>query len=167
MQKGASRPRIDRGRIGGQTGESRDQIFRYIRLTNLIPEILEMADEGRIALTAAVELSYLSVQEQRYLLNAMESEDCTPSLSQAQQLKKASQQGLLSVDIIFGIMATPKANQQEKISFKLEEIRGFFPKGYTPKDIYNAIVKLIFEDRERREREAKRQTRSRSARDAR
>lgn len=153
--------------IGEETGESRDQIFRYIRLTNLIPEILEMVDEGRIALTPAVELSYLSRDEQSNLLYTMESEDCTPSLSQAQQMRKVSKAGDLSMDYIFAMMTAPKANQQEKISFKLEELRPLFPKNYTPKDIYDAIVKLIFEDRERREREAKRQTRSRSVRDAR
>lgn len=155
--------------IGEQTGESRDQIYRYIRLTNLIPELLELVDEGSIAMTPAVELSYLRHNEQKELLSAIESEDCTPSLSQAQQMKKASQQDLLSIDIIYGIMRTPKANQQEKISFKLEELRPMFPKDYTPKDIYNAIVKLIFEDRERREREAAKQQRAqkRSAREAR
>lgn len=148
--------------IGAQTGESRDQIYRYIRLTNLIPEILQYVDDGKIALTPAVELSYLSAREQRDLLETMESEDCTPSLSQAQRMKKASQKGELSADYIFAMLSEPKANQQEKISFKLEELRPMFPKEYTPKDIYNAIVKLIFEDKERRERETKHQTRSRS-----
>ena len=149
--------------IGEQTGESRDQIFRYIRLTNLIPEILEMVDKGRIALTPAVELSYLTHAEQRNLLETMESEDCTPSLSQAQQMRRASKAGDLSMDYIFAMLVEPKANQQEKISFKLEEIRDLFPKDYTPKDIYNAIVKLMFQEKERREREHKRQVRSPSA----
>ncbi len=101
--------------IAQQSGESRNQVQRYIRLTNLIPEILQMVDDNKIALTPAVELSYLTKQEQRDLLETMESEDCTPSLSQAIQMKKLSQDGELNMDKIFDIMTQPKANQQEKI----------------------------------------------------
>lgn len=108
--------------------ESGRQVQRYIRLTNLIPGILEKVDEGKIALTPAVELSYLTETEQANLLETMESEDCTPSLSQAIALKQTSQNGNLTMDRIFTIMTQPKANQQEKISFTVSEIWDYFPK---------------------------------------
>jgi ParB family chromosome partitioning protein len=131
--------------------DSASQVKRYIRLAKLIPEILGKVDEGEIALTPAVELSYLSTREQQDLLETMESEDCTPSLSQAQRMKKASQNGELSADMIFAMLSEPKANQQEKISFKVDELRSFFPKSYTPKDIYNAILQMILEQMKSRE----------------
>lgn len=117
--------------IGKSQGESRDQVFRYIRLTYLIPEILQMVDEKKIALTPAVELSYLTESEQRDLLETIESEDCTPSLSQSQQLKKLSQSGELSMDRILELLQQPKANQEEKLRFDLKDIRHYFPKNYT------------------------------------
>ena len=129
--------------IAQQSGESRNQVQRYIRLTNLIPEILHMVDEGRIALTPAVELSYLTEQEQRGLLETMESEDCTPSLSQSQQLKKLSQQGELDVDRIFGLLSQQKPNQEEKIGFLMKDIRRFFPKNYTTAKIQETILQLL------------------------
>ena len=131
--------------IGEQSGESRNQVRRYIRLTNLIPDILEKVDEGRIALTPAVELSYLTESEQANLLETMESEDCTPSLSQAIQLKQLSQAGRLDVDAIFGIMTQKKANQQDKISFRTDEVRKFFPKNYTAAQMQTVILKLLSE----------------------
>lgn len=138
--------------IGKATNESRDQVFRYIRLTNLIPEILSLVDEGRIALTPAVELSYLTEQEQTYLLDIIESEDCTPSLSQAVRLKKLSKEKTLTADKIYAVMSEEKANQKERISFPLEDIRRFFPKSYTQRDVYNAILKLVGDDYMRCER---------------
>ena len=129
--------------IAQQSGESRNQVQRYIRLTNLIPEILHMVDEGRIALTPAVELSYLNEQEQQALLETMESEDCTPSLSQSQQLKKLSQQGELDVDRIFGLLSQQKPNQEEKIGFLMKDIRRFFPKNYTTAKIQETILQLL------------------------
>ena len=108
--------------------ESARQVQRYIRLTNLIPEILQMVDQGKIALTPAVELSYLKESEQRDLLETMESEDCTPSLSQSQQLKKLSQSGELDMDKIFELMRQPKANQEEKLRLDMSQIRRYFPK---------------------------------------
>lgn len=141
--------------IGKAANESRDQVFRYIRLTNLIPELLKLVDEGRIALTPAVELSYLTEQEQYSLMEIIESEDCTPSLSQAVRFKKLSQTKTLDEDKIYAIMSEEKANQKEKISFPYDEIRYFFPKGYTYKDVYNAILKLIGEDHRRREQRKK------------
>ena len=141
--------------IGMETNESRDQVFKYIRLTKLIPELLDLVDEERIALTPAVELSYLTEQEQYDLLSTIESEDCTPSLSQAGRMKKLSQAGTLNADKIFAIMSEEKANQKERISFPYEDIRRFFPKSYTQKDVYNAILKLIGDDYMRRERARK------------
>lgn len=129
--------------IAQQAGESRNQIQRYIRLTNLIPEIIHMVDEGKIALTPAVELSYLTEQEQQALLETMESEDCTPSLSQSQQLKKLSQQGELDVDRIFGLLNQQKPNQEEKIGFLMKDIRRFFPKNYTTAKIQETILQLL------------------------
>ena len=138
--------------IGEQSGESRNQVRRYIRLTELIPEILRMVDAGRIALTPAVELSYLTGQEQQDLLETMESEDCTPSLSQAVQLKKLSQSGELTMDKIFEILREPKANQQEKISFRVEDLRKFFPKSYSVARIQERILKLLEADCCKRQR---------------
>ena len=123
--------------------ESGRQIQRYIRLTNLIPEILHMVDEGRIALTPAVELSYLTEQEQQDLLETMESEDCTPSLSQSQQLKKLSQQGELNVDRIFDLLSQQKPNQEDKIGFLVKDIRKYFPKNYTTVRIQETILQLL------------------------
>ena len=138
--------------IGKSQGESRDQVFRYIRLTNLIPEILRMVDDNKIALTPAVELSYLTKQEQTDLLETMESEDCTPSLSQAQQLKRMSQAGELDIDKIFDLLRQPKANQHEKISLDYGLLRRYFPKSYTPQRIQEAIMKLVEADYKRRQR---------------
>ena len=135
--------------IAQQTGDSRNQVQRYIRLTNLIPNILDMVDEGRIALTPAVELSYLTEWEQRDLLETMESEDCTPSLSQAIQMKALSQSGQLDMDKIFSIMTQPKANQQEKISFKVAELRDFFPRHYTAAQMMQEI-KVALKERQQR-----------------
>ena len=137
-------------------GESGRQVQRYIRLTELIPPILSMVDAGKIALTPAVELSYLTGQEQQDLLETMESEDCTPSLSQAVQLKKLSQSGELNMDKIFEILREPKANQQEKISFRLDDLRKFFPKSYTPARIQERILKLLEADCRKRQRSQER-----------
>ena len=123
--------------------DSERQIHRYIRLTNLIPSILQMVDEGKIALTPAVELSYLTETEQSDLLETMESEDCTPSLSQAQQLKQLSQAGQLDMDKIFNLLREPKANQQEKIIFRVEELRKFFPQNYSALRIQETILRML------------------------
>ena len=119
------------------------QVKRYIRLTYLIPEILQMVDEKKIALTPAVELSYLTESEQRDLLETMESEDCTPSLSQSQQLKKLSQSGVLNMDRILELLQQPKANQEEKLRFDLKDIRRYFPKNYTTERIQKTILQLL------------------------
>ena len=136
--------------------DSASQVKRYIRLTNLIPGILEKVDEGRIALTPAVELSYITEAEQKDLLETMESEDCTPSLSRAIQLKQLSQAGKLDMDTIFGILTQPKANQREKISFRTDEVRKFFPKNYTPAQMQEVILKLLGEYQRKRQRSQER-----------
>ena len=133
-------------------GESASQVKRYIRLTELIPEILQMVDDGKIALTPAVELSYLAKQEQQDLLETMESEDCTPSLSQAIQMKRLSQAGELDIDKIFEILREPKANQQDKISFRTADIRKYFPKSYSSARIQEHIIKLLEADYRKRQR---------------
>ena len=130
-------------KVGLDSGDSKNQVLRYIRLTELIPEILRMVDDGRIALTPAVELSYLTKLEQRDLLETMESEDCTPSLSQAIQMKRLSQSGELDIDRIFDILREPKANQIDKISFRTEDLRRFFPKSYSTARISEHILKLL------------------------
>ena len=133
-------------------GESASQVKRYIRFTELIPDILQMVDDGKMALTPAVELSYLTRQEQRDLLETMESEDCTPSLSQAIQLKKLSQAGELNMDKIFDILREPKANQQDKISFRVDDLRKFFPKSYSAARIQETILKLLTDYYRKRQR---------------
>ena len=138
--------------IGKSVGDSRDKVFRYIRLTELIPEILTMVDDGKIAFTPAVELSYLSKQEQQDLLETMESEDCTPSLSQAIQMKKLSQGGQLDIDVIFDLLREPKANQQDKISFRVDDLRKYFPRSYSAARIQETILKLLSDYQKKRQR---------------
>ena len=139
-------------KIGMDSGDSMNQVLRYIRLTELIPEILTMVDEGKIAFTPAVELSYLTKQEQQDLLETMESEDCTPSLSQAIQMKKLSQAGELDIDKIFDLLREPKANQQDKISFRVDDLRKYFPRSYSAARIQEAILKLLSDYQKKRQR---------------
>ena len=139
-------------KIGMDSGDSMNQVLRYIRLTELIPEILTMVDDGKIAFTPAVELSYLTKQEQRDLLETMESEDCTPSLSQAIQMKKLSQTGELDIDKIFDLLREPKANQQDKISFRVDDLRKYFPRSYSAARIQEAILKLLSDYQKKRQR---------------
>ena len=141
--------------IAQSLGIGKDTLHRYIRLTYLIPELLEMVDEGRIALTPAVELSYLTNEEQQALLNEIEYADATPSLSQAQRLRSFSRQGRLNSDVIFAVMSEEKANQKEQIRFPKEKIQKYFPKSYTGKDMQNTILKLLEKWQRQRERNAK------------
>ena len=140
-----------RDSIAEGTDDSSRQIHRYIRLTNLIPGILQMVDDGKIALTPAVEISYLTKQEQIDLLETMECEDCTPSLSQAMQMKQLSQAGELDMDTIFEILTQLKPNQQEKISFRVSELRSYFPRSYTASQMTRDILKGLELLRQRRE----------------
>lgn len=132
-------------------GVGKTTVQRFIRLTELITPILQMVDEEKIALTPAVELSFLKKDEQENLLITMESEEATPSLSQAQRMKKLSQQGRLDMDAIFEIMTEEKANQKETVKFSADRIRKYFPKGTTPKQMEDFIVRLLERELQRKE----------------
>jgi len=129
--------------IAETVSDSARQVQRYIRLTHLVPKLLDLVDDKRIAFTPAVELSYLTEQEQYTLLDTIESEDCTPSLSQAQRMKKLSQLGRLTADVIYSIMSEDKPNQREKIKLPAERVREFFPKSYTTQQMEYTIIKLL------------------------
>ena len=129
--------------IGKQQGESRDKVYRYIRLTNLIPEILTKVDNGEIAMSPAVEISYLTEAEQYTLLDAMEQNDCTPSHAQTIRMKKLSQQGQLGDENIYTIMAEEKPNQKEQIRLRREDLRKYFPPGYPEEKIRQDITKAL------------------------
>ena len=149
-------PKLSAEIIGDSENISKDTVKRYIRLTNLLPKLLEYVDDGRIAFTPAVELSYLNDIEQQDLIQTIESEDCTPSLSQAVRMKKLSQQGLLDDDKIFEIMSEEKANQKERIKIPTERVRKYFPESYTKSQIEDAIVKLCEAHYKRRQKQQER-----------
>lgn len=130
-------------KIGEQSGESADQVRRYIRLTELVPELLELVDDGRMAFRPAVEISYLTEDEQRDLVETIDSEDCTPSLSQACRMKKLSQEGKLDMDAIFAIMTEEKANQKEKIKIPSERLDRFFERGTPQAEIEKVIIAAL------------------------
>ncbi len=142
--------------IGESTQESARQVQRYIRLTYLIPELLQLVDDGKIALTPAVELSYLPEKAQTHLLEEIRRNDCTPSLSQAIRMKKLYQTGSLSPENISNIIQEEKANQQEKVSFKTGDLRKFFPKSYSAAQMQETILKLLTEYQRKRQRAAER-----------
>ena len=131
-------------------GIGRMTVQRFIRLTELIPPILQMVDEGKIALTPAVELSFLKKGEQENLLATMESEEATPSLSQAQRMKSLSQSGRLDMDMIFSIMTEEKGNQKESVKIGMERLKKYFPKGTTPKQMEDTIIKLLERELQRK-----------------
>ena len=139
--------------VSKESDDSERQVQRYIRLTYLIPELLEMVDDGKIAFNPAVEISYLEQSEQRVLLNAMELNDCTPSHAQSIRLKKLSQEGVLQDQTIYDILAEQKPNQQEQYKFKWEDIRKYFPKSYTDKQVCDTVIKLLEQWQRRRERD--------------
>ena len=139
--------------VSKDSDDSERQIQRYIRLTHLIPELLSMVDENKIAFNPAVEISYLEQAEQRTLLDAMEQNDCTPSHAQAIRLKKLSQEGVLQDQTIYDILAEQKPNQQEQFKFKREDIRKYFPKSYTDKQVCDTVIKLLEQWQRRRERD--------------
>ena len=145
-------PKLSTELIAEQEGTSKDTVKRYIRLTKLIPDILKMVDEQRIAFSVGVELSYLTENEQQDLFEAIELEDKTPSLSQAIQMKKLSQSGKLDSDTISKIISEEKPNQREKISFQYDVLSKYFPKNFTPQDIYKRLLKLAQDDYRRRQR---------------
>ncbi|MGN0774821.1 MAG: ParB/RepB/Spo0J family partition protein [Candidatus Ventricola sp.] len=129
--------------VGQQAGDSRNQVHRYIRLTELIPELLNMVDERRIAFNPAVELSYLSREEQTLLLDAMDAEQATPSLSQAQRLKKFSQEGKLTWESMSAIMSEEKKSEVDKVTLTGDKLHKYFPKSYTPRQMEDTIIKLL------------------------
>ena len=131
-------------------GVGRMTVQRFIRLTELIPPILQMVDEGKIALTPAVELSFLKKDEQENLFATMESEEATPSLSQAQRMKSLSQSGRLDMDTIFAIMTEEKGNQKETVKIGMERLKKYFPKGTTPKQMEDTIIKLLERELQRK-----------------
>ena len=139
-------------RIAENADDSARQIQRYIRLTYLIPELLRLVDEERIAFTPAVEISYLSEYEQRTLLDQIEFTDATPSLSQAQRLRKFSEQGRYSTDVVFAVLCEEKPNQKEQVRFMEEDIRKYFPKSYTKSDMQKTIISLLEKWQRQRER---------------
>ena len=149
-------PKLSAEIIGESENISKDTVKRYIRLTNLLPKLLEYVDEGRIAFTPAVELSYLNDIEQQDLIQTIESEDCTPSLSQAVRMKKLSQAGELDDDKILEIMSEEKANQKERIKIPTERVRKYFPESYTKSQIEDAIVKLCEANFKRRQKQNER-----------
>lgn len=131
--------------LARQVGESVAQIKRYIRLTNLIPKILAMVDEGKMAFTIGVELSYLSEEEQYELHAVMDMEQCTPSLSQANRMKRMSQRGELDMDAIYLVLEEEKPNQREQIKIRADTLDDYFPDGFTPKQKVELIEKLVKE----------------------
>lgn len=143
-------------KVGADGGDSKNQVLRYVRLTHLIPELLQLVDDGKIALTPAVELSYLPEKAQACLLEEIRRNDCTPSLSQAIRMKKLYQTGSLSPEDISTIMQEEKANQQEKVSFKTGDLRKFFPKSYSAAQMQETILKLLTEYQRKRQRAAER-----------
>ena len=147
--------KYSRKSIADMFGTSETQIQRYIRLTELIPELLNVVDDGRIALTPAVELSYLTKSQQQALFDEIEYLDATPSLSQAQRLRSLSRQLRLSNDAIYAVMSEEKANQKEQVKFMTEDIRKYFPKNYSNKDMQETIIKLLENWQRKRERNAR------------
>lgn len=136
-------PKWSTQEIGKAGNDSMSQVKRFIRLTELIPTLLDMVDERKIAFNPAVELSYLKKEEQTLLLEAMDSEQATPSLSQAQRLKKFSQQKILSLDVMRAVMSEEKKTDLDRVTLKNETLRKYFPKSYTPKQMEDTIIKLL------------------------
>ena len=143
-------------KVGADGGDSKNQVLRHVRLTHLIPELLQLVDDGKIALTPAVELSYLPEKAQACLLEEIRRNDCTPSLSQAIRMKKLYQTSSLSPEDISTIMQEEKANQQGKVSFKTGDLRKFFPKSYSAAPMQESILKLLTEYQRKRQRAAER-----------
>ena len=142
--------------VGQDAGDSRNQVHRYIRLTNLIPELLDLVDQKKISFNPAVELSYLTAAEQRDFLEAMQDTQNAPSLSQAQRIKKLSQEGQCSYDAIFDIMGEEKKAEMDRVTIKNEVLRKYFPRSYTPKQMQDTIIKLLEQWQKKRQRSQER-----------
>ena len=139
-----------------ELGESRNQIQRFVRLTNLVPELLDMVDEKKIAFNPAVELSYLDESQQRDFLEAMNDTQNAPSLSQAQRLKKLAQEGHFSYDVAFAVMGEEKKDELDKVVIKNDTLRKYFPRSYTPKQMEDTIIKLLDQWQRKQQRQNER-----------
>ena len=149
-------PKLSTEKIGEEVGMSKDNVKRYIRLTNLVPELLDMVDEKKIAFNPAVELSYLDEAQQRDFLEAMEDTQNTPSLSQVQRLKKLAQEGHFSYDVAFAVMGEEKKDELDKVVIKNDTLRKYFPRSYTPKQMENTIIKLLEQWQRKQQRQNER-----------
>ena len=143
-------------RVAQESGESRAQVQRYIRLTELQPELQQMVDEGKIGMTPAVELSYLKPTEQKLLIDTIDSEQATPSLSQAQRMKRLSQEGRLTDDSMLGIMMEQKKPENWNLTLPMDKIRKYFPRSYTPQRMEETIIKLLDSWMKKRQRDQQR-----------
>ncbi len=142
--------------LAEQVGQSKNQIFRFIRLTELIPPLLDMVDEKKIAFNPAYELSFLTKEEQETLMETMDYEQATPSLSQAQRMKKFSQEGKLSKDVMLAIMSEEKKSDLDKVTFTSDTLRKYFPKSYTPRKMEETIIKLLEQWQRKRQHQQER-----------
>ena len=142
--------------VGQESGDSRNQVRRFIRLTNLVPELLDMVDEKKIAFNPAVELSYLDENQQRDFLEAMNDTQNAPSLSQAQRLKKLAQEGHFSYDVAFAVMGEEKKDELDKVVIKNDTLRKYFPRSYTPKQMEDTIIKLLEQWQRKQQRQNER-----------
>ena len=149
-------PKLSTEKIGEEVGMSKDNVKRYIRLTNLVPELLDMVDEKKIAFNPAVELSYLDESQQRDFLEAMNDTQNAPSLSQAQRLKKLAQEGHFSYDVAFAVMGEEKKDELDKVVIKNDTLRKYFPRSYTPKQMENTIIKLLDQWQRKQQRQNER-----------
>ena len=142
--------------VGQEAGDSRNQVHRFIRLTNLVPELLDMVDEKKIVFNPAVELSYLDEAQQRDFLEAMQDTQNAPSLSQAQRLKKPAQEGHFSYDVAFAVMGEEKKDELDKVVIKNDTLRKYFPRSYTPKQMEDTIIKLLEQWQRKQQRQNER-----------
>ena len=142
--------------VGQESGDSRNQVHRFIRLTNLVPELLDMVDEKKIAFNPAVELSYLDESQQRDFLEAMNDTQNAPSLSQAQRLKRLAQEGHFSYDVAFAVMGEEKKDELDKVVIKNDTLRKYFPRSYTPKQMEDTIIKLLDQWQRKQQRQNER-----------
>ena len=149
-------PKLSTEKIGEEVGMSKDNVKLYIRLTNLVPELLDMVDEKKIAFNPAVELSYLDEAQQRDFLEAMNDTQNAPSLSQAQRLKKLAQEGHFSYDVAFAVMGEEKKDELDKVVIKNDTLRKYFPRSYTPKQMEDTIIKLLEQWQRKQQRQNER-----------
>ena len=149
-------PKLSTEKIGEEVGMSKDNVKRYIRLTNLVPELLDMVDEKKIAFNPAVELSYLDESQQRDFLEAMNDTQNAPSLSQAQRLKKLAQEEHFSYDVAFAVMGEEKKDELDKVVIKNDTLRKYFPRSYTPKQMEDTIIKLLEQWQRKQQRQNER-----------